>query len=68
MMTVRHLLSRLTGRTPDPDVVEARKVLDETRRTTARVGRLLIDIDAQGWGRQERPIEDDYFPERRRQR
>ena len=57
MRTLRHLVSRLVGRTPDPDVTEARKVLDESRRTTARVERVLIDIDAQGWTSHDRPLD-----------
>ena len=66
MTMILHWWARLTRRTPDPDVAAARQVLDETYRTTARVGRVLIDIDAQGWTARDRPIEDDYFPERRR--
>jgi len=38
-------------------VVEARKVLDETRRATARVERVLIDIDAQAWTSRDRPLD-----------
>lgn len=55
---------RLTGRTPDPDVSEARRVIDEMRRTDAKVGRTLIDLDAQGWTDRDRPIETDQFGER----
>jgi len=55
--SLRQLVSRLIRRAPDPDVVEARKVLDETRRTTARVERVLIDIDAQGWTSHDRPLD-----------
>ena len=57
MTSLRQLVSRLVRRTPDPDVVEARKVLDETRRATARVERVLIDIDAQAWTSRDRPLD-----------
>jgi len=65
MTALRHVWCRLTRRLSDPDVVEARRVIDETHRTTSRVSRTLIDLDAQGWGRRERPIEDDQFGRRR---
>ncbi len=65
MNPIRHLGSRIVGRTPDPDVVEARKVLDEKRQTTARINRVIIDIDARAWGKSDRPIEDNMFPEQR---
>jgi len=57
MRSPGYYLSRLFRRTPDPDVVHARKVLDETRRTSARVERVLIDIDAQGWTTRDRPLD-----------
>jgi len=57
MRSLGYFLSRLVHRTPDPDVVNARKVLDERHRTSARVDRVLIDIDAQGWTSRDRPLD-----------
>jgi len=54
---LRHWWSRLFRLTSDPDVAAARKVLDETYRTTARVDRVLIDIDAQTWTSHDRPLD-----------
>jgi len=57
MTTARMLWCRFTRRLPDPDVSEARRVIDEMHRTNDKVGRTLIDLDAQGWTDRERPLD-----------
>ncbi len=65
MRLLRYWLGRAVRRVPDPDVARAMKVIDETHRTTAMVGRTLLDLDAHGWTARDRPIEADHFRERK---
>jgi len=57
MTTARMLWRRFTRRLPDPDVSEARRVADETTRITAKIGRTLLDIEAQGWAARDQPLD-----------